>query len=118
MKKKKGAGPCDGSASFALAELVGRFGPDRFARLKRKDAVQRVDPDDPGVQAPQMHFHPPRFLVPARFVRKAVPRKMATQLPVDPAQDVQVEGGRHAARVVVGSEEGLLVLAQIEPEQK
>src|SRR6266851_1881798 len=68
--------------------------------------------------APDINFYAPcRFIV-ERAMRKGAQVKLATKLPIDARQHIQIESGRHPERVVVGSFQHGLVLFQIRAQQK
>src|SRR5664279_2020717 len=70
------------------------FGVNGFAGLKCE--VLAADGDLALIKADEMHLDGGFAGVPARFMREAVERKVAVELPVDPRQKIEVEGRRHA----------------------
>ena len=55
----------------------------------------------------EVHFDPAEHVVPARLVAESVERNIAVQLAVDAAEQVQVELGGDAFRVVIGGDQPL-----------
>ena len=65
-----------------------------------------------------MHLDPREYVVPARLVAKGVDWDVAFELSVDPLQQVEVEGGCHAFRIVIGSDEALDRLHPVHADQQ
>ena len=59
------------------------------------------DRDRLRAQAQQLHFDATEILIVLRVMTKAVQVKIAAQLPIDARQDIHVERGGHARRVVI-----------------
>ena len=54
--------------------------------------------------------------VPARVMRKAVKRKVAVELPIDPRQKIEIEGRRHALAIIIGVDQPSDVLLEIDAD--
>ena len=65
-----------------------------------------------------MHLDPLLALVVARAVGEAVEIEVALELAIDAAEQVAVEGRRHALGVVVSGFEPLAILDQVDAEEQ
>ena len=63
-----------------------------------------------------MHLNCGLALVPAGFVRERIEGKIAVKFAIDTDQKVEIEFRRHALLVVVGGDQGLDVLAQVDAD--
>ena len=65
-----------------------------------------------------MHFHAAEFGAVNGAVAELVEVEVGTELAVDPPEQIRVELGGHALRIVIGGLEGGPVLGQVGPEQE
>ncbi len=77
-----------------------------------------VDRDGLIAVADQIHFDAPEFLAVDCAVAEVIELEICAELTVDAPQHVQIELRRHPGTVVVSPLEHLLVLAQIDADQK
>ena len=66
----------------------------------------------------QMHLDPRQHVVPARLVAEGVERDVAVELAVDPLEQVEVELGGDAFRVVIGRDQPLDRLDPVHADQQ
>ena len=66
----------------------------------------------------QVHFDPRQDVVPARLVAEGVERDVAVELAVDALEQVEVELGGHALRVVIGGDQALDRLHPVHADQQ
>src|SRR5690606_18600819 len=69
-------------------------------------------------QADEVGLDPALVLVPEGEVAKAVRVERAAELAVDPVEEVQVEPGGDAGRVVIGGFEREAVLDEVDPDEE
>src|SRR6476646_11941500 len=98
--------------------LVRTLRPDGLALLERDVQVGVRDVNVLQRQADQVHLHPRRVTIPHGAVRKSVQIEVGLQLGVEPQQEVLVEGGRQAQRIVIREQQLTLRLDQVRPEQQ
>ena len=65
-----------------------------------------------------MHLDCGLALVPSRFVRERVERKIAFEFAIDADEKIEIELRGHASLVVVGGDQGLDVLAQVDSDNR
>ena len=66
----------------------------------------------------QMHLDPRQDVVPARLVTKSIDGDVAIELAIDPFEQVQIERGGDAFRVVVGGDQPVDRLDPVHADQK
>jgi len=81
---------------------VGILGVDRFALGKTDRQPRGRDVHDLVAGAQQVHLDAAAVRVIDRPVLEALDREIGPQLPVDPPQQVEIEGSGHSAGIVVG----------------
>src|SRR5215204_820428 len=82
--------------------LVGVLRVDALARAEVDAEVERLDADGLRARAFEVHLDAPLRLVVERDVAEVAQGEVGAQLAVDAREEVEVEGGRDAERVVVG----------------
>ena len=65
-----------------------------------------------------MHLDRGFALVPSRLVREVVERKIASEFAIDAGEKVEIELRGHASLVVVGGDQGVDVLAQVDADDR
>ncbi len=90
------------------------LGMDRLAVFEGKAFA--ADIDRLCAAADEMHLHPARFIVPTGAVEELIEVKRAADLAIDPPQKIEIEGRRHAGRIIIGAHQHALVLAQVDPD--
>ena len=53
-----------------------------------------------------MHFNARLVVIPKRNMTKGIHWHRASKLPVDPMEEIEIEGSRHALRVVICRQQG------------
>ena len=103
----------------AVARELGRdLGPQLLAARELDLEVERPDRDPAGAPGTQAHLDPLVLRVEERHVLEQVGREVGVELAVEHVQDVAVELGGHAVRVVVGRLQRVDVLDQVGAEQE
>ena len=65
-----------------------------------------------------MHLDPRQDVVPARFVAEGIDRNVAVELAIDPFEQVEIERGGDAFRVVIGGDQPLDRLDPVHADQQ
>ena len=97
--------------------LVGALRPDPFVLLEFDLEIGGRDSHQLLTRAHQVHLDSAVFRVPQRPMREGVQVERATQLVVDPPEQVAVERGGHLQGIVVGQLQCAWRLDQIRPDQ-
>ena len=83
-------------------ELMRRLGPDRLAHIERYPASGAGDIDNLPDLGTEVHLNPAIASAPARCMPELAQVEVAVQLAINACQQIQVECGGYAGRVVVG----------------
>src|SRR5579872_4845304 len=110
------AGACGEFWNFIREELVGGFGPDSFTGSQGTGEICRRNPDGLPDTREQMHFDALFRFVITHLMNEVRLHKIPAELAIYPAQEIQVEGGRHTGGIVVGGEHPAERFHQIEAD--
>ena len=89
---------------------------DGFARGEREAVARHTH--DLVLAADQMHLDAALDRVPDRAMLERSQIEVSIQFAIDPAQQVQIERRGDALGVVIGRDQGRLVLRQIQPNKE
>ena len=83
-------------------ELMRRLGPDRLAHIERNPASGAGNIDTLPDLGTQVHLNPAIASAPAHCMPELAQVEVAVQLAINTRQQIQVECGGYAGRVVIG----------------
>ena len=96
-----------------------------FVRVFRVDALalREVEAlsknvDDLVGKALKVYLDPPLARIVERPVSKTIRVEVATEVLVDPGEEVEAEGGGHAAGVIIGGDQNVEALLEVDANQK
>src|SRR5579863_10116073 len=90
------------------------LGMDRLAILESETLASDIDRLRPA--ADEMHLHAAALAAPARPMPELIEFEGSAEFAIDPAQQIEIEGGGDARRIVIGALEDRRVLAQIDAD--